>query len=126
MIICSKSLNGMLRHSFESLEGRNLLWHIVAPPPPSQPNFCLSFLLFCTQFGVACLFGWMIDSTRRSRRLARPTNKGKLNQRVLNILTSVWGLHTPNAGRNCHIQHFCAKKLKNAKSSKLGLKLNKK
>ena len=30
----------MLRHSLATLEGRNLLWHIVAPPPPSIP-FCM-------------------------------------------------------------------------------------
>ena len=34
--------NGMLRHAFESLEGSNILWHIVAPPP--RPIFvCLSY-----------------------------------------------------------------------------------
>ena len=32
-----KKLNGMLRHSFEPLEGSNKLWHIVAPPP--SPSF---------------------------------------------------------------------------------------
>ena len=59
----------MLRHSFEPLEGSNILWHIVAPPPPSQPNFSLSFLNFAPDL-VACLFGWMFDSTRRSRGMA--------------------------------------------------------
>ena len=38
--------NGMLRHAFDRLEGGKILWHIVAPPPPSQPSFSLSFLLF--------------------------------------------------------------------------------
>ena len=59
----------MLRIAFERLEGGNILWHIVGPPPPSHP-FSLSFLLFCTRFGLACLFGWMFDSTRRSRGMA--------------------------------------------------------
>ena len=35
----------MLRHSFKTLEGSNILWHIVAPPPPSQHSICLSFLI---------------------------------------------------------------------------------
>ena len=42
------------------------LW---VPLPLSRP-FSLSFLLFCTQFGLTCLFGWMFDSTRRSRGMA--------------------------------------------------------
>ena len=59
------------------------LW---VPLPLSRP-FSLSFLLFCTRFGLACLFGWMFDSTRRSRGMAiRPTNKGKLNQRGCNLI----------------------------------------
>ena len=33
--------NGMLRHSLATLEGCNLLWHIVAPPPLFHPSFCL-------------------------------------------------------------------------------------
>ena len=32
--------------------------------------------------------------------------------RLLYILTSVWVLRTPNAGRNSHFQRFCCKKLK--------------
>ena len=39
--------NGMLRHSLATLEGCNLLWHIVAPPPPSTP---LSFKMFEPSF----------------------------------------------------------------------------
>ena len=35
--------NGTLRHSLATLEGCNLLWHIVAPPPPSTPR---SFKMF--------------------------------------------------------------------------------
>ena len=35
----------MLRHSFMILEGSNILWHNVAPPPPSHASFCLSFLI---------------------------------------------------------------------------------
>ena len=31
---------------------------------------------------------------------------------MLYILTSIWVLRTPNAGRNRHFQHFSAKKLK--------------
>ena len=83
-------LNGMLHHSFEPLEGCNLLWYIVAPPLPSQPSFCLSFLLFCTLFSLACLFGWMFNSTRLSGGMAiRPTNKGKLNFRKIRSLPQV-------------------------------------
>ena len=26
----------MLRHSFEPLEGSNIFWHIVGPPPPPR------------------------------------------------------------------------------------------
>ena len=57
----------MERHTFEPLEGRNIIWHIVAPPPPPSPSFSLSFVIFCTLFGLACLFGWKFDCTRCSR-----------------------------------------------------------
>ena len=29
--------NGKLRYSFATLAGRNILWHIVAPPPAATP-----------------------------------------------------------------------------------------
>ena len=66
----------MLRHSFEPLENSNILWHIVAPLPPSQPDFSLSFLNFAPNL-VACLFGWMFDSTRHSLKVfgVRSTQK---------------------------------------------------
>ena len=35
------------------------------PLPPSQPNFYLSLLLFCTRFSLACLFGWMDEAQPR-------------------------------------------------------------
>ena len=53
----------MLRHAFEPLEGSNVLWHIVGPPPLP---FSLSFLECFTRFSFACLFGWKFDYTRRS------------------------------------------------------------
>ena len=37
--------NGMLPHSLATLEGSNILWHIVASPPPFHASFCLSFLI---------------------------------------------------------------------------------
>ena len=41
----------MLRHSSATLEGSNILWHIVAPPlPPSTPLLCFS--LFITPLKV--------------------------------------------------------------------------
>ena len=43
-IYCS-SKKGMLSHPLATLEGSNILWDIVAPPPPSKPSFCLSFLI---------------------------------------------------------------------------------
>ena len=51
----------MLRHSFEPVEGSNILWHILAPPPSQIFLFFFNFLPDL----VACLFGWMFDSTRR-------------------------------------------------------------
>ena len=44
--------NGMLRHSLETLEGCNLLCHIVAPPPPSTPSFCFSLSYFATDMNI--------------------------------------------------------------------------
>ena len=38
-------VNGTLRHSFATLEGCNLLWHIKAPPPPFH-SFCFSLSFF--------------------------------------------------------------------------------
>ena len=71
--------NGMLRYAFEPLEGCNLFWHIVAPPPPSTPSFSLSLSYVALVFVVAGPFGWTFDCTRHSRGLAiRPTNKGLL------------------------------------------------
>ena len=32
-------VNRMLRHAFESLEGSNILWHIVSPPPARPAHF---------------------------------------------------------------------------------------
>ena len=32
-------VNGMLRHFLATLEGSNILWHIVAPSPPPRPLF---------------------------------------------------------------------------------------
>ena len=36
---------GMLRHAFERLDGGNLLWHIVCPPPPVPPIFSLFLII---------------------------------------------------------------------------------
>ena len=44
--------NGMLRHSFEPLEGSNILWHIVAPPLPSQPDFLSLSLSYRKECGI--------------------------------------------------------------------------
>ena len=59
----------MLRHTFEPLEGSNILWHIVGPPHPPHP-FSLSFLEHFTRFSLPP-FGWTFDSTRQSRGMAK-------------------------------------------------------
>ena len=72
--------NGMLRKAFGTLEGCNLLQHIIEPPPTPTPIF-VSLSCFALDL-VACQFGWTFDGTRSSRRLAiRLTNEGMLNQR---------------------------------------------
>ena len=74
--------NGMLRHSFATLEGCNLLWHMVAPPrpspsalplgpPPFTPLFCFLFLVHPIWF---CLPIWL-DVWQHNKAQARAGNK---------------------------------------------------
>ena len=44
--------NGMLRHAYEPLEGSNILWHNVGPPPPVPP---ISSLFLFILHPILCL-----------------------------------------------------------------------
>ena len=41
------TINGMLRHAFSQLAGRNILWHIVAPRPALIFYFHLMAAVWC-------------------------------------------------------------------------------
>ena len=47
--------NGMLRHAFEHLEGGNILWHIVGPPPPVLPIFSLFLFILQNQKNITSI-----------------------------------------------------------------------
>ena len=52
----------MLRYSFATFEGCNLLWHIVAPPPPSTPLFLFFSLVHPIWYFAGCLLRGVIKT----------------------------------------------------------------